>query len=83
VDKNNKIIIDVTWKTAFSMWSKFLTFQIVFSLLIGAIIYYGFFEEPSKVNNQIKIQNQKNYEECLSKYTSHPKKLEICKVHKP
>ena len=79
----NKIIIDVTWKSAFSMWSKFLVFQIIFSLLVGMIIFYGFFNKPSSENAQIKIQNQENYEECLRRYVSHPKKLEICKVHKP
>ena len=83
MDDNSKIIVDVTWKSAFSIWSKFLVFQIVFTLIVGAIIYYSFFYESSNTNIQIEIQNQNNYEKCLKEYESHPMKLEICKVHKP
>ena len=83
MDDNSKIIVDVTWKSAFSIWSKFLVFQIVFTLIVGAIIYYYFFYESSNANIQIEIQNQNNYEKCLKEYESHPMKLEICKVHKP
>ena len=69
-DEDKRIIIDITWQSAFSIWFKFLVIQTVFMLLILAT-YYIWDENDSarKFDEALKeaeIGLNPQYSQCMN-----------------